>query len=1307
MVRSVLKYLVLALFLVCLALLTGGAWIFGTTNGTRVLLHAISLWTPLKIDAGSVSGRLADELLLEKVQVNWPRGEAATGVLRLRWQPRQLFKGDLSIQELEVADLEIRLGKGGAAISGGRAAQPLWPLVSGSPLGLEGTLESLQLSRVAIHGLTGEPLVLEAATLRLDLRDGVLALSRLEAQTPYGTVSGAVAAGLLNPGFQADLLGEPADKPGGVQSVRLKLDLGAGGGEELLAGPLELELRLAGDERFHLAGEFGLGQTGAELRELLLTRSAAAGEVRGRLQARFDGSARPLAAQLRLLQVDLAPETGISTALSGLLDIAGEPGRYEGEFDLTNSGEGWRNLQLAGRLSGGLQGISLSDLDGLLLAGRVGGELSLDWSGPFLVAGTLQGENLDPGILSPPLTGRVNFNLTSTLLVPPGLPPQLEVAGSLEDSLLRGHPLFGVFDARLTGGDLHLRRLRLQGEGIDLTAAGRLRERMDFALSFSRFDGLLEGAAGGGRGEGWLSYRDGELSGVFQGEGKDFAYAGLAIGRGSFQLHRPIPGGAIALRANLDKIRYRDLLFDRLELQGDGLLPDHRVHLALNWPQGQGEMVAAGGYRDGRWTGKLLRLEGKDEEQGDWRLASPVTLVAGKDTLRFTALELASDRGEYLEVAGDYDRGAGGGEVMALWEDLTLDRLDPWLPQLHLAGASSGSLEGRWNGDGALYLEGTLVASGRLERDSLALEIRRMEAEFSWDQRGLLALWDIDLPSGGNLSGRMDSAEKGHLGLPQSLVLHLDWQALDLALFKNWVPPALTVDGRLSGALTAELLPGGTFDVSGDAVVDGGVLTWEEQGTVTVALRSGELNWRWRKKTLVLDLALVLAEDGQLAGSFSIPLAAAWPLRIPPAGTLWGEMEGTFRERGLLGTLLPGLLRESHGDLTLDLALGGTWQNPKFSGGLSLTGAGAYLPRAGIELRDLRLQAEFAGDRLRILSLEVFSGEGSLKGEGELRLQRWQIAEFRGTLGGERFLVVNLPELQLAVSPDLTVEGTAQKVKVRGEIRVPELLVRGRQSQAPLQQHADVVLVNGPVESRRKAPVEIDLEVRVVLGDRVLVQFGGIDARLEGDVLIDTRSLDAVSGRGKINVAKGTYSAYGMKLNISRGTLLFAGGPVDQPTLDILALRTAGEVKAGVRVSGTLRAPLVKLYSEPVMPDTDVLSYIVLGRPMGSDAGQASLLLVAAGALLSKGESTVLQDRLRRRVGLDVLDIQAGNGDVTESIITVGKYLNPKLYISFGHSLFTNSNVVGLRYSISDHWQAESSVGEESGVDLFYKIEFR
>jgi translocation and assembly module TamB len=164
---------------------------------------------------------------------------------------------------------------------------------------------------------------------------------------------------------------------------------------------------------------------------------------------------------------------------------------------------------------------------------------------------------------------------------------------------------------------------------------------------------------------------------------------------------------------------------------------------------------------------------------------------------------------------------------------------------------------------------------------------------------------------------------------------------------------------------------------------------------------------------------------------------------------------------------------------------------------------------------------------------------------------------------------------------------------------------------------------------------------------------------------------------------------------------------VDRPTLDILALREIGEVKAGVQVTGTPRSPEVKLYSEPPMADTDILAYVVLGHPLGGDSGQAGLLMVAAGALLSKGESAVLQDRVKRRLGLDVLEIQPGEEDVGATVITVGKYLSPKLYVSLGHAFQTDTNEVRLRYSITDSWEVESNVGEESGADLYYKIEFQ
>jgi translocation and assembly module TamB len=61
---------------------------------------------------------------------------------------------------------------------------------------------------------------------------------------------------------------------------------------------------------------------------------------------------------------------------------------------------------------------------------------------------------------------------------------------------------------------------------------------------------------------------------------------------------------------------------------------------------------------------------------------------------------------------------------------------------------------------------------------------------------------------------------------------------------------------------------------------------------------------------------------------------------------------------------------------------------------------------------------------------------------------------------------------------------------------------------------------------------------------------------------------------------------------------------------------------------------------------------------------------------------------------------------VAGSMVTIGKYLTPELFICFGQSLFTNTSQARLRYNISRRWEFESVLGEESGADLYYKIEY-
>ena len=96
----------------------------------------------------------------------------------------------------------------------------------------------------------------------------------------------------------------------------------------------------------------------------------------------------------------------------------------------------------------------------------------------------------------------------------------------------------------------------------------------------------------------------------------------------------------------------------------------------------------------------------------------------------------------------------------------------------------------------------------------------------------------------------------------------------------------------------------------------------------------------------------------------------------------------------------------------------------------------------------------------------------------------------------------------------------------------------------------------------------------------------------------------------------GEYRAYGQRLDIERGIVRFTGA-VDNPALDILAIRPNMLQRVGVQVTGNALAPYVRLYAEPDMPDAEKLSWLVTGRASAGSGAEAALVQQAALALLA------------------------------------------------------------------------------------------
>jgi translocation and assembly module TamB len=548
-----------------------------------------------------------------------------------------------------------------------------------------------------------------------------------------------------------------------------------------------------------------------------------------------------------------------------------------------------------------------------------------------------------------------------------------------------------------------------------------------------------------------------------------------------------------------------------------------------------------------------------------------------------------------------------------------------------------------------------------------------------------------------------------------------------------WLPGDIKAEGRINARANGLFLPGQRFELDGTASLSGGsVHQGRPDEGLNLTLASAAASWKWRGEALAATLSLNMTEYGKATANLQLPVPARFPVAVDPKGSLRATLSGQLQDKGIISSLFPGLLQKCYGNLDADLDVSGTWEVPLVGGMLRLSKAGAYLPTAGIHLKDVQLTAHLEKNLIRVDSYQALSGSGHIEGSALLTLSGWRVIGYSGTIRGENFQTVYFPEFRILSSPDFSFEGTPQKLSLRGELRLPELQLDGAPTRTVIAPSGDVILEGIIVPDKKSSSLALDIQIKVLLGERVFVKVAGIDAQLGGGMDLSLSSLDSITSRGEIKVIKGRYRTYGVNLDIVRGRLFFAGGPIDQPTLDFLALRTIGEVKAGVTVAGSIRKPVANLYSEPAMPDVDVLAYIVLGHPYESNSEQADLMTKAAGALLTSNEANIVQDQLKNQFGLSTLEIQGGVGPnagamgykplpvtapgavptaqqpgTTDTVLTVGKYLTPQLYLSYGKSLFTGNNLFLLRYDIFKHWQIETQTGNESGADLFYKLEFK
>ena len=1025
-------------------------------------------------------------------------------------------------------------------------------------------------------------------------------------------------------------------------------------------------LRAVGDlDRLRVAARFALPATGSA--ELELTQLAT--------DLRWQGKAA--IESLDLARWTDAPPFG---PLRAVLEVSGDKSRYSAKGLVHGAGLPDSGVAVNGTASYAdrvvtIPGLTMTTTDGLAaewqgsfaVADQPRYDLKANWTGlrwplagePLLrsakggvaIAGWREFEwrangNFDP-LVAPPFSGTAAGRFTTqAILVDESalqmLDGRIAATGRLDRDAARAWSVTG----RARDIDPAGIRSELPGRlDIDFSASGRgFGEEAPWIVSVARLAGRFRGQAAGGSG---TVRRDSDRT--------RFERVSLTLGTARLALDGALGGGE-----ELDaRLVADDLSVFMPELGGriDATLRMHERSYALAMT---GHDLAWGSHSATILSGDA-HVDLDDREHSWIRLRSNGLVIAG---FPLTDTRLSAD-GRLREHAIEFRVGAGEDAVTVRGQGAWIDsRFTLQMQEVTAVGPRTPA----WR------LEQQTSVS--MSEDDVALSPACIVAE----QRRVC------------LEGRWRRAGDWSL--------HAKTDAFPLDTLGKQTPGRMRYHGLLTVDAKASAKAGQPWLADLRADIQDGVLEYESASGKTRRVPMGRalLSVQSTAERHALDLRVLDASETSLTAEMTATRVAGLPLAELPVS---GSLHGVTQQLGLLPLVFTGI-DQAAGVLQVDLDIAGRLTAPSLTGQAKLARGAFDFYQTNLRLRDTDATIGLRQDSLE-LHATATAGGGSLGLDGRLG---WKDRRLHGELAmkGDRLLLADVPEARVYASPDLRFVLADRRISVTGSVTIPEARIKPAETAGAVLVSADERIVRPEFEEAEDDSFEIEADVRLVLGDKVELDAYGLSGRVSGSVRARSAPHEAAVATGELQVHEGEYRAYTRELDVERGRLLFTGGPATDPGVDLRASRKLGIHTVGVIVRGRLRQPQLTLFSEPPLPQAQVASLLIVGQSLDSLQGSDRDELESGQASLAAQGGALLAGQLGRQIGLDDVGIAQGSGDAGAALV-LGKFLSPRLYVSYGISLVDEINTLKLRYTIGDRWVLSAEAGQESAADIEYRIE--
>lgn len=417
--------------------------------------------------------------------------------------------------------------------------------------------------------------------------------------------------------------------------------------------------------------------------------------------------------------------------------------------------------------------------------------------------------------------------------------------------------------------------------------------------------------------------------------------------------------------------------------------------------------------------------------------------------------------------------------------------------------------------------------------------------------------------------------------------------------------------------------------------------------------------------------------------------------------------------RGLSGTLRPNLTFEIAGSRVTG------------SGTVDLSNAALAMPEAGLRLGNGEARLALQGDTVQIQRFTFQTGRsGAVTASGTVRLDPDQGPAFDLTVGSQRALLVNRPDLVATVSSNIKIAGsTSSGIDVSGPITIDraEISVGAAQSiDFPTLQVREINKPGAPPpapvkleKTKKEEPPPTAMPIRLALAisapQAIFVRGRGLDAEMSGQFQVGGTAA-APTVIGGLNMRRGDFTLGGRKLNFTRGLVALDNLNTIDPSLDFVASTVVQQTTITITISGTSRAPVIAISSSPSLPADEAMALLIFGKPASSlSAFELVQIAGALAELTGQSPGSSFMGRIRQGLGLDRLTVgtDSGSGSGGSSVsIEAGRYVAPGIYVGAKQGASGNSSRGVVQIEVLDNVKLEGDIGADSTGRVGAKMEW-